>query len=92
MKPRQYMRIFYSFIFLLILNLVSCNKPVEEKVAPIDSIAEKYVKLTLEIGQHDPDFVDAYYGPDEWKPGAKTDGDSSGIPYEELKWKQLQRN
>jgi hypothetical protein len=27
------------------------------------------VRLTLEVGQHDPDYVDAYYGPAEWKPG-----------------------
>ncbi|NWF49724.1 MAG: hypothetical protein HXY49_04205 [Ignavibacteriaceae bacterium] len=31
-------------------------------------IAEKYVKLVLDIGKYDPDFVDAYYGPPEWKP------------------------
>jgi hypothetical protein len=33
-------------------------------------IAESYVKLVLAIGQHDPDYVDAYYGPDEWRPVA----------------------
>lgn len=54
---------------------------------PLDNIAEKYVKLTLEIGQYDPDFVDAYYGPEEWKPEEEINVDSSGIPYEELKWK-----
>jgi hypothetical protein len=31
-------------------------------------LAERYVKLILGIGQHDPNFVDAYYGPPEWKP------------------------
>ena len=25
------------------------------------------MKLVLAIGQHDPDYVDAYYGPPEWK-------------------------
>ena len=33
-------------------------------------LAERYVKLVLAVGQHDPDFVDAYYGPPEWKPDA----------------------
>jgi hypothetical protein len=33
----------------------------------IDAIAEDYVKLVLAIGQHDADYVDAYYGPAEWK-------------------------
>jgi hypothetical protein len=34
----------------------------------MDKIAEGYVKLVLAVGQHDPDYVDAYYGPAEWKP------------------------
>jgi hypothetical protein len=34
----------------------------------MDSIAEQYVRLTLAVGQHDADYVDAYYGPPEWKP------------------------
>jgi hypothetical protein len=33
----------------------------------IDKIAERYVKLVLAMGQHDADYVDAYYGPPEWK-------------------------
>ena len=28
-------------------------------------LAERYVRLALAAGQHDPDFVDAYYGPPE---------------------------
>ncbi|MEP0984862.1 hypothetical protein [Ekhidna sp.] len=39
----------------------------------MDSIAEDYVRLMLEIGQHDSDFVDAYYGPEEWRPESKSD-------------------
>jgi hypothetical protein len=35
--------------------------------ARVNTIAEKYVKLVLAMGQHDPDYVDAYYGPPEWK-------------------------
>ena len=34
---------------------------------PLDRIAEDYVKLVLAVGQHDADYVDAYYGPPEWK-------------------------
>jgi hypothetical protein len=37
-----------------------------------DTIAEGYVKLVLAVGQHDPDYVDAYYGPPEWKKAAET--------------------
>lgn len=34
----------------------------------LDSIAEAYVKLVLEVGLYDPDLVDAYFGPPEWQP------------------------
>ena len=30
---------------------------------PMNDIAEHYVKLVLALGQHDPDYVDSYYGP-----------------------------
>ncbi|HEX7705073.1 MAG TPA: hypothetical protein VF701_01315 [Thermoanaerobaculia bacterium] len=29
--------------------------------------AEAYVRLVLAMGQHDADYVDAYYGPPEWR-------------------------
>ena len=29
--------------------------------------AESYVKLVLAMGEHEPDYVDAYYGPPEWR-------------------------
>ena len=34
----------------------------------MNAIAERYVKLVLNIGVYDTDYVDAYYGPKEWKP------------------------
>lgn len=34
-------------------------------------IAESYVKLVLAVGQHDSDYVDAYYGPPEWRAEAE---------------------
>jgi hypothetical protein len=37
----------------------------------LNEVAEQYVRLILDIGQHDPDFVDAYYGPKEWQEAAK---------------------
>jgi len=41
------------------------NKELEAKM---NIIAENYVKLVLNVGLHDPGYVDAYYGPVEWKP------------------------
>ena len=33
----------------------------------MNDIAPAYVKLVLAVGQHDKDYVDAFYGPAEWK-------------------------
>jgi hypothetical protein len=37
----------------------------------MDRAAESYVKLVLAVGQHDPDYVDAFYGPPEWRTEAE---------------------
>jgi hypothetical protein len=34
------------------------------------ALSERYVRLVLAVGQHDADYVDAYYGPPEWQPAA----------------------
>ena len=47
-------------------------------------LAERYVRLVLAVGQHDPDFVDAYYGPQAWKPDAAQFGGRGGqLPVDE---------
>jgi hypothetical protein len=66
--------------------LTGCATPVSQAVktagtpaaspaegpAIMNHIAESYVKLVLAVGQHDSDYVDAYYGPPEWKQQAET--------------------
>jgi hypothetical protein len=42
----------------------------------MDTIAEAYAKLVLALGQHDADYVDAYYGPVQWKDGAAKENKS----------------
>jgi hypothetical protein len=54
---------------------------------PYRSVAEQYVKLVLAVGQHDADYVDAFYGPPEWrkaaeaakKPLAAIDADAAAV-------------
>jgi hypothetical protein len=46
----------------------------------MDRVAEDYVKLVLAVGQHDPDYVDAYYGPAEWRKTAE----SAKVPLDAL--------
>ncbi|NLR77932.1 hypothetical protein [Chitinophaga eiseniae] len=57
---------------LLPVILFACTmrmpKATDNGKATLDKLAEKYVRLGLAIGQYDPDFVDAYYGPDSLKP------------------------
>lgn len=45
----------------------------------LDRVAESYVKLILEIGEHEPGYVDAYYGPAEWAEAAKTPRDVAAL-------------
>jgi hypothetical protein len=53
--------------------LVLAIPRAQEQVPPaaartgMNAIAERYVKLVLALGLHDRDYVDAYYGPPEWR-------------------------
>src|SRR6185503_6239334 len=38
--------------------------------AQMGNLSERYVKLVLAVGVHDADYVDAYYGPPEWRTAA----------------------
>jgi hypothetical protein len=38
----------------------------------LDEIAKDYVQLQLEIGEREPGYIDAYYGPPEWQAAAKS--------------------
>jgi len=58
---------------IIVLIALSCGEKKEQKSKSdlelkMNAIAEGYVKLVLEVGKYDQHFVDAYYGPKEWKP------------------------
>ena len=46
----------------------------------MNALAERYVRLVLALGQHDPDYVDAYYGPAEWR----TEAQHAKVPLHEI--------
>jgi hypothetical protein len=46
----------------------------------MNSLAEQYVRLVLAVGQHDADYVDAYYGPSEWR----TEAEAQKLPLAEI--------
>jgi hypothetical protein len=64
-----------------VIALASCGVDPGRQ---LDGIAESYVKLTLEIGLYDPDFVDAYYGPPEWRPAPPDSASAKEFPRDEL--------
>ena len=49
--------------------------------AALDSAGERFVHLALALGEHDPNFVDAYHGPAEWAEAAK----AASAPLADLK-------
>jgi hypothetical protein len=66
------MKCAFAVVFLSALMAVSTARSASPSPTPalpkdVSGIAEAYVKLVLAMGQHDPDYVDAYYGPPEWK-------------------------
>ena len=49
------------------LLLAGCTTMTSQPTPNYDSAAQRYVKLVLALGEHDADYVDAYYGPPEWR-------------------------
>jgi hypothetical protein len=48
-----------------------CAVPTRAQDTTMNTLAERYVRLVLAVGQHDADYVDAYYGPPEWRKEAE---------------------
>ena len=59
-------------LFLFILcALITLGRNTRAAADDMNVIAERYAHLVLALGQHDPDYVDAFYGPAEWKTQAE---------------------
>jgi len=54
----------------ILTSLVS-SVSVAQSNPSMNKLAEQYVKLVLAVGQHDTDYVDAYYGPAHWRTEAE---------------------
>lgn len=52
-------------------GLVAVSVVSASTADPLNAIGEKYARLVLALGQHDSDYVDAFYGPAEWKAEAE---------------------
>lgn len=65
------MKYVITAITLLLTVTLSHAQLKKDYKTMMNGIAEQYVRLILDIGQHDPDYVDAYYGPKEWQEASK---------------------
>jgi hypothetical protein len=57
------------FVFVLCGFLMSSGDA--RAADDMNAVAERYAHLVLALGQHDSDYVDAFYGPAEWKTQAE---------------------
>ncbi len=73
-------RSFILSLLIPVLLFIGCDKKSDRP--DFNQLGREYVKLGLIIGQYDPDFVDAYYGPDSLKPA--NDVNTAEFPREEL--------
>jgi hypothetical protein len=74
-----------AYLIGLVLLLGACAATPDDVttghpgVAPdsLDAIADSYVHLILDIGELEPGYVDAYYGPAEWQAQAKAETETA---------------
>src|ERR1700741_1113634 len=64
----------------IVLFGVAVAAPMRAQDNTMNTLAERYVRLVLAVGQHDADYVDAFYGPAEWRKQAE----ASKVPLADL--------
>ncbi|MGE0446490.1 MAG: hypothetical protein AB7P99_14785 [Vicinamibacterales bacterium] len=52
---------------LYVLLPIVASAAVMAQATTMNRLGEQYVRLVLALGEHDADYVDAYYGPPEWR-------------------------
>lgn len=60
----------WLFGLAAMLSLAACVTAREGD--SLNEIASDYVQMQLEIGEREPGYIDAYYGPPEWQAAAKS--------------------
>jgi len=56
---------------LVVVAQLGCVTTMPNTHTDLNSAAERYVRLVLALGEHDADYVDAYYGPPAWRDEVK---------------------
>jgi hypothetical protein len=72
-SPRSIRETAFGTLGAILLSIAGCGRdaPPPNATDAMNRIAESYVRLALALGEHDPSYVDAYYGPPEWREQAK---------------------
>lgn len=65
-KPMSIKHMLIAAVAVPLLGAAPVPKPTA-----LDAVARDYVHLTLEAGEREPEYVDAYYGPPAWQAAAK---------------------
>lgn len=71
MRTQRCFVIFAGLAAVLAARCASTAAPAADTLREMNDVAERYVKLVLAVGSHDKDYVDAFYGPPEWKSAAE---------------------
>lgn len=69
------------FLVPVLVLLVGCSSAPLKPVTNLDLYGERFVQLALALGQHDPDYVDAYHGPEQWQ----RDASASPQPLDDIR-------
>ena len=67
---RPFLRVPPSLAALLAASAIACAPPAPPPPTT-GEIAEGYVRVALQLAQHDPGLVDEWRGSDAWKPGPR---------------------
>jgi len=58
---------------LLLGAIAGCSPSPPKSTDTLDAVARDYVRTSLTIGEKDPGYIDAYYGPAQFQAAAKAD-------------------
>ena len=67
---------------LLTLQLGCTSTTMTDRPTSMNTAAERYVRLVLSLGEHDADYVDAYYGNPQWREEIKANKPSLDAIYQ----------
>jgi uncharacterized protein YceH (UPF0502 family) len=71
------MKALFTLIAALLLSACATTADAPDS---LDRIAQDYVKLQLAIGEKEEGYIDAFYGPAEWREQARAQAGATTLP------------